>query len=91
MITISLFETSSKNWGKIEQEVGKLGYRPFVDSAPILERPLAQKAGLGWTGKHSLILDKENGSWFFLGNYWLIFPYPLMNQAKINAASVQRV
>ncbi|WP_117236225.1 tRNA epoxyqueuosine(34) reductase QueG [Vibrio maerlii] len=62
---------------KIENEVGKLGYRPFVDSAPILERPLAQKAGLGWTGKHSLILDKEAGSWFFLGELLIDIPLPV--------------
>ncbi|PMH42377.1 tRNA epoxyqueuosine(34) reductase QueG [Vibrio sp. 10N.286.49.B3] len=62
---------------KIEQEVGQLGYRPFVDSAPILERPLAQKAGLGWTGKHSLILDKESGSWFFLGELLIDLPLPV--------------
>jgi len=46
---------------KIKNEIGELGFRPFVDSAPILERPLAEKAGLGWTGKHSLLLDK--GMW----------------------------
>lgn len=62
---------------KIEQEVGQFGYRPFVDSAPILERPLAQKAGLGWTGKHSLILDKEAGSWFFLGELLIDLPLPV--------------
>lgn len=62
---------------KIEQEVKQLGYRPFVDSAPILERPLAQKAGLGWTGKHSLILDKEAGSWFFLGELLVDIPLPV--------------
>ncbi|MDE1243674.1 tRNA epoxyqueuosine(34) reductase QueG [Vibrio aestuarianus] len=62
---------------KIEQEVGALGYRPFVDSAPILERPLAQKAGLGWTGKHSLILDKDSGSWFFLGELLIDLPLPI--------------
>ncbi|WP_070963226.1 tRNA epoxyqueuosine(34) reductase QueG [Vibrio sonorensis] len=62
---------------KIEQEVGKFGYRPFVDSAPILERPLAEKAGLGWTGKHSLILDKEAGSWFFLGELLIDLPLPI--------------
>lgn len=61
---------------KIAQEVGELGFRPFVDSAPILERPLAQKAGLGWTGKHSLILDKESGSWFFLGELLVDIPLP---------------
>ncbi|MEZ8102189.1 tRNA epoxyqueuosine(34) reductase QueG [Vibrio bivalvicida] len=62
---------------KIEQEVGNFGYRPFVDSAPILERPLAQKSGLGWTGKHSLILDKECGSWFFLGELLIDLPLPV--------------
>jgi len=62
---------------KIEQEVGRFGYRPFVDSAPILERPLAQKAGLGWTGKHSLILDRECGSWFFLGELLIDLPLPV--------------
>ena len=61
---------------KIEEEVGQLGYRPFVDSAPILERPLAQKAGLGWAGKHSLILDKQAGSWFFLGELLVDLPLP---------------
>lgn len=61
----------------IEQEVGQFGYRPFVDSAPILERPLAQKAGLGWTGKHSLILDKDCGSWFFLGELLIELPLPV--------------
>ncbi len=62
---------------KIEKEIGKLGFRPFVDSAPLLERPLAQKAGLGWTGKHSLILDKEAGSWFFLGELLIDIPLPV--------------
>ncbi|MGR5517622.1 tRNA epoxyqueuosine(34) reductase QueG [Vibrio harveyi] len=61
----------------IEQEVGQFSYRPFVDSAPILERPLAQKAGLGWTGKHSLILDKDCGSWFFLGELLIDLPLPV--------------
>ncbi|MGC9401259.1 tRNA epoxyqueuosine(34) reductase QueG [Vibrio genomosp. F10 str. 9ZC157] len=62
---------------KIEQEVGTYGYRPFVDSAPILERPLAEKAGLGWAGKHSLLLDKETGSWFFLGELLVDLPLPI--------------
>lgn len=52
---------------KIKTAVSTLGYRPFVDSAPILERPLAAKAGLGWIGKHSLLLNEQAGSWFFLG------------------------
>lgn len=62
---------------KIEQHVGAYGYRPFVDSAPVLERPLAAKAGLGWTGKHSLLLNPEAGSWFFLGELLVSLPLPL--------------
>lgn len=52
---------------KIATLISGLDGRPFVDSAPILERPLAQQAGLGWIGKHSLLLAEEAGSWFFLG------------------------
>ncbi|MFT6926515.1 MAG: epoxyqueuosine reductase [Psychromonas sp.] len=59
---------------KIELEVGQLGYRPFVDSAPILERPLASKAGLGWVGKHSLLIDAKAGSWFFIGELLVDLP-----------------
>lgn len=62
---------------QIEQQVGKLGYRPFVDSAPVLERPLAEKAGLGWTGKHSLLIDAKNGSWFFIGELMIDLPLPV--------------
>lgn len=62
---------------KIELEVGQLGYRPFVDSAPVLERQLAEKAGLGWTGKHSLILNQHAGSWFFLGELFVDLPLPI--------------
>lgn len=62
---------------KIAEHIdGNLNFRPFVDSAPILERPLAQNAGLGWTGKHSLILDKDVGSWFFLGELLVDLPLP---------------
>ena len=64
---------------KIELQVGKLGYRPFVDSAPVLERPLAEKAGLGWTGKHSLLIDAKNGSWFFIGELMVDLPLPVDN------------
>ena len=62
---------------KIEQEVGQLGYRPFVDSAPILERPLAEKAGLGWVGKHSLLINETAGSWFFIGELLVDLPLPI--------------
>ncbi|WP_111979892.1 tRNA epoxyqueuosine(34) reductase QueG [Algibacillus agarilyticus] len=52
-------------------------FRPFVDSAPVLERPLAQKAGLGWEGKHTLILNENAGSWFFLGELFIDLPLPI--------------
>ncbi|OIN01574.1 tRNA epoxyqueuosine(34) reductase QueG [Idiomarina sp. MD25a] len=62
---------------KIKAEFTDTDFRPFVDSAPILERPLAEKAGLGWTGKHTLILDKDSGSWFFLGELLINLPLPI--------------
>jgi len=68
---------------KIQTEVSELGFRPFVDSAPILERPLAEKAGLGWVGKHSLLLDKDSGSWFFIGELLVDIPLPI-DQAQSN-------
>ncbi len=55
----------------------EINFRPFVDSAPILERPLAAKAGLGWVGKHSLILNRDAGSWFFLGELLINLPLPI--------------
>ncbi|MFO6423721.1 tRNA epoxyqueuosine(34) reductase QueG [Motilimonas sp. KMU-193] len=62
---------------KIKQNLPELDYRPFVDSAPILERPLAANAGLGWVGKHSLVLDEQAGSWFFLGELLVNIPLPI--------------
>ncbi len=61
---------------KIQQEIGDFGYRVFVDSAPVMEKPIAAKAGLGWVGKHSNILSKESGSWFFLGEIYTDLPLP---------------
>lgn len=55
---------------RIETLVGKMGYRVFTDSAPVLEKALAQKAGIGWQGKHSNLLHREQGSWFFLGEIY---------------------
>lgn len=62
---------------RIREHCTELNFRPFVDSAPLLERPLAEKAGLGWTGKHSLILNKEAGSFFFLGELLVDIPLPV--------------
>jgi epoxyqueuosine reductase len=62
---------------RIAEHVGEYGYRVFVDSAPVLEKPLAQKAGLGWIGKHSNLLQRESGSWFFLGEIYTDLPLPV--------------
>jgi len=59
---------------RIEQEIGTFGYRAFVDSAPVLEKAIAEKAGLGWIGKHSNIINKKAGSWFFLGEIYTSIP-----------------
>ena len=55
---------------RIEQDHGDMGYRVFTDSAPVLEKALAARAGIGWQGKHSNILHREHGSWFFLGEIY---------------------
>jgi epoxyqueuosine reductase len=61
---------------KIEGEIGAFGYRVFTDSAPVLEVELAQKAGIGWRGKHTLLLQRDAGSLFFLGEIYVDVPLP---------------
>jgi len=61
----------------IEERIGKLGYRVFTDSAPLMEVELARKAGLGWRGKHTLLLNRESGSTFFLGEILVDVPLPI--------------
>jgi epoxyqueuosine reductase len=62
---------------RIENAVGASRYRVFTDSAPVLEKALAEKAGLGWIGKHTNLLSRESGSWFFLGEIYTDLPLPL--------------
>ena len=62
---------------KIEEQVGSYGYRVFTDSAPVLEKALAEKAGLGWIGKHSNLLNSKTGSWFFLGEIYIDIDLPI--------------
>ncbi len=62
---------------RIAAEVGDFGYRVFTDSAPVMEKAIAQKAGLGWMGKHSNILARDAGSWFFLGELYTDLPLPV--------------
>jgi epoxyqueuosine reductase len=62
---------------RINAAVGGARLRAFTDSAPVLEKPLAEKAGLGWVGKHTLLLNRSAGSWFFLGEIYCDLPLPL--------------
>jgi epoxyqueuosine reductase len=61
---------------RIEAEIGGFGHRVFTDSAPVLEVELAQKAGIGWRGKHTLLLQRDAGSLFFLGEIYVDLPLP---------------
>ena len=63
--------------GQIAQAVGPLGHRVFTDSAPVLEVELATRSGLGWRGKHTLTLDRDAGSMFFLGEIFLDIALPV--------------
>jgi len=67
---------------KIEEQVGGYGYRVFTDSAPVLEKALAEKAGLGWIGKHSNLLNSKTGSWFFLGEIYIDIDLPIDQPAS---------
>ena len=59
---------------RITTAIGGGDYRVFVDSAPVMEKPLAQKAGLGWIGKHTNLIARDAGSWFFLGEIYTDLP-----------------
>ncbi|MBT8135914.1 MAG: tRNA epoxyqueuosine(34) reductase QueG [Gammaproteobacteria bacterium] len=61
---------------RITAEVGQFGYRVFVDSGPVLEKPLARNAGLGWIGKHTNLINSQAGSYFFLGELLTDLPLP---------------
>ncbi|EPJ52695.1 MAG: iron-sulfur cluster-binding protein [Osedax symbiont Rs2] len=65
------------NLGKrIQEQCDNLGFRAFVDSAPIMERAIAEQAGLGWSGKHTLLINREAGSYFFLAELFIDLPLP---------------
>lgn len=72
---------------RIERRIGEYGYRAFVDSAPVLEKPIAEKAGLGWLGKHTNIINKDAGSWFFLGELYTDLPLPVDSRASAHCGS----
>jgi epoxyqueuosine reductase len=62
---------------RLADAVGAEGYRAFTDTAPVLEKALAREAGLGWIGKHTNLLDRHDGSWFFLGEVFTDVPLPV--------------
>jgi epoxyqueuosine reductase len=72
---------------RVEREVGAYGYRVFTDSAPVLEVALAQKAGIGWRGKHTLLLERDAGSLFFLGEIYVDIPLPTDAQLEPERAT----
>ena len=75
---------------RIADEIGPFGHRVFVDSAPVLERALARNAGLGWSGKHTCLIDRHGGSWFFLGELYLDIALPADAPATPHCGSCTR-
>ncbi len=75
---------------RIEAEAGSFGYRAFTDSAPVMEVELAVKAGLGWRGKNTLLLSREAGSWFFLGEIYCDLPLPVDAPAAEHCGTCNR-
>ena len=73
----------------IEQQIGSFGYRVFTDSAPLMEVELARKAGLGWRGKHTLLLNQQSGSTFFLGEILVDVPLPIDQEVESHCGSCQ--
>ena len=75
---------------RISQQAGSFGYRVFTDSAPVLEKALAEKAGLGWIGKHSNLINSKTGSWFFIGEIYTDLPLNTDSTASNHCGSCQR-
>ncbi|WP_114652218.1 tRNA epoxyqueuosine(34) reductase QueG [Polynucleobacter necessarius] len=73
----------------IEKQIGSFGYRVFTDSAPLMEVELARKAGLGWRGKHTLLLNRESGSTFFLGEILVDVPLPVDQEEDSHCGTCQ--
>jgi epoxyqueuosine reductase len=72
---------------RIQDVTGPFGYRAFVDSAPVLERALAEKSGMGWIGKNTMLINKQAGSWFFLGELFTDLPLPVDEQVSDHCGS----
>jgi epoxyqueuosine reductase len=72
---------------RVQEHTGQFGHRVFVDSAPVLEKALARNAGLGWIGKHTNLINRGDGSWFFLGEIYTDLPLPLDQPAQGHCGS----
>ncbi len=72
---------------RIGERIGPFGYRAFADSAPVLEKALARNAGLGWIGKHTNLIDRDAGSYFFLGEIYLDLSLPPDESATAHCGS----
>jgi len=70
--------------------IGPFGYRVFVDSAPVMEKPLAEKAGLGWIGKHTNLINSQSGSYFFLGEIYVDIDLPIDQAASEHCGTCTR-
>ncbi len=75
---------------RIVAQIGPFGYRAFVDSAPVLEKALARNAGLGWIGKHTNLLNRDAGSWFFIGELYTDLPLPIDAPASAHCGTCVR-
>jgi epoxyqueuosine reductase len=75
---------------RIEAEAGAFGFRVFSDSAPVMEVELAARARIGWRGKHTLLLDRDAGSWFFLGEIYCDLPLPADSPQKDRCGTCER-
>jgi epoxyqueuosine reductase len=75
---------------KIQQTIGAFTYRAFTDSAPVMEVALAAQTRLGWRGKHTLLLSREHGSYFFLGELYTNLPLPPDAPARAHCGACTR-